>query len=144
MTSARSPAARTCVGHELGDHGVPRHEPQHGAAVTWRVVAARLVVARHAGPGGDRGQQRETRPRRRLHRLGDVGRPLRPEQGDRLRVAGRELCCPDGPRLAMGLVRDAGCAEHRVGHGGQLRRERGVHARHATTVSGCTIAAVAR
>ena len=104
-----------------GDLGVAREDPQHRAAVVRRVVlAARLVVARHARPGRHRGEQREAGGRRRLDRLGDLARPQRPDQGERAGIPSRRLGRAHRvASVAVGDVLDP--AQHLV----DRRRQRG-------------------
>jgi hypothetical protein len=120
----RPAAAGTDVGRDPGgDLGVARDHPQHRPVVAGGVVAARLVVARHARPrrhGGDQGQPCRGR---RLDHLGDVRGAERAQQRDRARIARRGLGTGHRVAVAVGGVRHPGRLEHVRGRARERLRQ---------------------
>jgi hypothetical protein len=108
--------------------GVARDQPQDGPAVARGIVTARLIVARHAGPGGDWREQREPGRGGDLDGLGDSRRPVGADQGQRIRVPGRQLGRLDRSRRPMRDMADPRRFELRLnGAGEQLRKYRMDH-----------------
>lgn len=124
----RAPIGAAYIGGDpRGYLGIPGDEAQDRAVVLRRVLAARFVVARNAGPGRDGSEERQSDGGCRLNRLGDVRRPVGADERERSWIAGRGLCRPHRASAAMGDMLDAGGSKPFLDSCRQRLGQRGVH-----------------